>query len=295
MRPDHELCSPHILKEIQKSYVLTQEEQDKHQKIVSIISKSEPIQGTVAEKYLQSRGTDLTESDDLRFLKRVNTGAQNNEKRPFASALLGIVRDEKGEVKAIQMTYLDPVSGKKIDELPIKKRSMGSLKGGSVMLAKSESVAQLCFISEGIETGLSVQQALKTMKNGHSEVMATLGISNFSDVAALTKAQNIVLVLDNDGAGAQSQKLIDKAIVKLQESGKMVHTMKPEMLDGKKTDFNDLLKAGKLDAIIQEIEPLIERSSPKKEAIEPIKTDQGKVKLSPEKEKMISTDREMFG
>jgi hypothetical protein len=171
-------------------------------------------------------------------------------------------------------------------------------KGGSVMLAKSESVAQLCFISEGIATGLSVQQALKTMKSGHSEVMATLGISNFSVVVHRTQAQHVVLVLDNDGQNAQSQKLIDKAILKLQESGKTVHTIKPDMFDGNKTDFNDLLQAGKLDAIIQEIEPIIRQLSPQKSSIdknEMEKPDQGKIKPSPEKEKMISTDREMFG
>jgi hypothetical protein len=77
------------------------------------------------------------------------------------------------------------------------------------MLANSQSESQWYFFAEGIETGLSIQQALKTMKNGHSEVMATLKISNFSDVTALTKAQKIVLVLDNDEASAQIQKLMD--------------------------------------------------------------------------------------
>ena len=75
-------------------------------------------------------------------------------------------------------------------------------------------------------------------------MVATLGIFNFSHLEKATKAQNSVLVLDNDGVGAQSQKMIDKEILKLQEAGKTILTMKQERLDGQKTDYNNLLKAG---------------------------------------------------
>jgi len=206
---------------------------EKHERMQKLVDRSMPIKGTVVEKYLQSRGIKPGRVDDIRVLNRVDTGFKNNEIRPLASALLGISRDEKGQMSAIQMTYLDPVSGMKMGYLPIKKRSMGVLKGSVVALKSPQDQLKYCFAAEGIETALSIKSGLEALKNDHASVVATLGVSNFAHLDKATNAPNIVLILDNDGASAQSQKMVDKAICGLQEAGKTVLTMKPEMLDGK--------------------------------------------------------------
>ena len=144
-------------------------------------------------------------------------------------------------------------------------------------------------------TALSIKNGLEALKNDHATVVATLGISNFSHLDKATKAQNIVLILDNDGVGAQSQKMIDKAILKLQEAGKTVLTMKPEMLDGQKTDYNDLLKAGKMDQITSDIERALGQKEVNLEKPNDQNRDQISQKSDAQKPKIMSEDREIFG
>ena len=220
---------------------------------------------------------------------------KNNEIRPFASALLGIARDGNKQITAIQMTYLDPITGNKITDLPIKKRSMGALKGSVVELHTPQDNPKYCIAAEGIETALSIKNGLDGLQKDAVSVVATLGISNFSHLNTVTKAQIVVLILDNDGVGVQSQKLIGKAISKLKSAGKTVITMKPEMIDGQKTDYNDLLKNGKLDQIRADIKcafaqkevGLVNSNSPQ--------SDQKSLNPNEKTPTSMSAEREIFG
>jgi len=96
------------------------------------------------------------------MLKKVSTGAGNNEIRPFASALLAIARDKNGTVQAIQMTYLDPTKGNKLSELPIKKLTIGSLKQTFANLNKTIKPPKTTIVAEGIETALNINDALNS-------------------------------------------------------------------------------------------------------------------------------------
>nr|CAA75826.1 hypothetical protein [Coxiella burnetii] len=91
--------------------------------INKLIKQSVPLSGTVAERYLTDRAIRNVFSPDLKFIEKINTGRGNQAIKPFASALLAIARDKNGEVKAIQVTYLDTKDGHKLEGLKIKKRT----------------------------------------------------------------------------------------------------------------------------------------------------------------------------
>ena len=99
-----------------------------------------------------------------------------------------------------------------------------------VELKLTQEELKFCFAAIEIETALGIKNGLDALKKDHTTVVATLGISNFSDLEKATNVQNAVLILDKYGVGAQSQKIIDKAILKLQEAGKTVLTIKPIVL-----------------------------------------------------------------
>ena len=54
--------------------------------IHSILNKSQPIEGSIAQEYLRSRGLDKIETKDLCTIKQLNTGSGNNEVTPSSSA-----------------------------------------------------------------------------------------------------------------------------------------------------------------------------------------------------------------
>ena len=160
---------------------------------------------------------------------------------------------------------LDPVSGKKVKGLDIPKRTLAitQLSGSVVSLNKSkEEKSKYLFAAEGVETALSIKNVLEKNKIANANVVATLGISNFSNLNRIGKPEEIVLVLDNDGANAASTKAAQKAINNLKDDGLKVSSIKPtEMLEGKKTDYNDLLQAGKMKQIEQDIKRIVDQKT----------------------------------
>lgn len=83
--------------------------------------------------------------------------------------------------------------------------------------------------------------------------MATLGKSNLGNIEKVNVAENIVLVLDNDKVDWQADKKIVELVQSLKAKDKLVSCIQPRLMDGKKTDYNDLLKAGKLSEIVRDI------------------------------------------
>lgn len=73
--------------------------------------------------------------------------------------MLGLVRNVAGQVTGLHRTYLAPGSTTKAAVNPVKM-SLGTIAGGAVRLHDSGADLQKFAISEGIETGLSVAQAI---------------------------------------------------------------------------------------------------------------------------------------
>ena len=246
---------PHLEKKSYKAVSVEKQNvgQDKKIKHLSVlIEKSKSIDGTAGEKYLKGRAIVGFKNADLRFLETVTTGSGNKEIVSYSSALMAIARDENDKPKAIQLTYLDKKTGAKLTGLPISKRTLNSLNGASVNLTKNIKNPEITFIAEGIETALSIKDAAKTIQN--AQVIATLGKSNLQNVPSKSISEKVVLVLDNDLKNPFDDPAIKKAISVFESAGKQVTCIYPEAINNKKTDYNDLAQAQKLNQITRDIE-----------------------------------------
>ena len=231
------------------------EARKKQEYMNTLIAKSKPIEGTLAEKYLKSRSIVDTRNTSLRFIEHVTTGSGNKDKVQFSSALIAIAHDKNNNPKAIQLTYLDKKTGAKIPELSVAKRTLNSPTGAFVNLTPDIKTPEITFIAEGVETALSIRDAIASIKN--AQVIATLGKSNLPNIPADKTATTIVLVLDNDLRNPMDVG-VKKAIQIFEEQGKHVVSMLPESINNKKTDYNDLAQAGKTHQITQDINRALE-------------------------------------
>ena len=116
----------------------------------------------------------------------------------------------------------------------------------SIKLAHEVQQSQITIISEEIEIGLSVKQALSeqgirmddentTEKN--IKTLCSLGISNIKNYAP-SKGEQIIIASDNDGIDSITEKTIKNAKASLEKKGAFVEIVKPE----KQGDFNDILQ-----------------------------------------------------
>jgi len=200
----------------------------------TILDGVKPIQGTLAETYLTKvRGLSKVSGKDLKFHPKVFVGKDENGKSINAPAMVAISRDSEGKPQGLQVTYLGK-DGNKLDT-DIQKRSLGKLSGNHVTLAGKKG-GGMSFVVEGVETGLSVREAIKD-----AHVIATLGKHNIKNIDPKTLSDTVVLIADNDGKQLKEDKEIMDAATRLSHAGKEVHVVMPESL-GNKTDMNDILK-----------------------------------------------------
>jgi Ti-type conjugative transfer relaxase TraA len=211
-------------------------------KILGMYKGSQEIKGTLAEKYLRTE-RNIENSfllKDLRFYPTF-IDPTSQIKHP---AFISFARNSEGNISAAQVVYLDQ-DGKKAskENVSVPKRSFGSVKDSFVTLQQGKK-HQPVFITEGIETGLSIKEA-----NVQGSILASLGISNMLNVAHQFKDRKIIFCADNDGKGTISQKRLEEGAQKLKSQGFDVGILMPSK---EKSDFNDLLKEnGKKE--IQEI------------------------------------------
>lgn len=228
--------------------------------LAKLRNKAINLEGTVGEKYLKSRGIDPKNTDNVFFIRNISTGGGNMDLMKYSSALLAIAKDAKGNIQSGQLTYLDKKTGDKLTNLQISKRSRGTFAGSYIELRKNISKPEIVFAAEGLETALSIKTALDKTGFDQAGVTTSFGVANLKQVAKDHDVKNIVLVLDNDGAGAGSEKAARQAISEMESRGKRVFTIQPEQLTNRhKTDYNDLLQAGKLDSIVKDVQDVMDK------------------------------------
>jgi conjugative transfer relaxase protein TraI len=223
-----------------------QQQKDKANFAKKLAAQSQPIQGTLAEKYLKEyRGVTLENySDDLRY----HSGIYSKLNEKTYPAMLVIARDGKGEITAVQATYLNPKTANKIDksEVKIQRQTFGFLSGSAVTLKGKTS--DKTFIAEGTETGLSLAKSFP-----EAEVKIILGKSNFLHISPHASSKNMIFCLDNDGKNIRDDKIIYEAAKRLINAGKNVHLIMPTALGNQKQDYNDLIKKGGIEAVRHDV------------------------------------------
>ncbi|MCF6777905.1 toprim domain-containing protein [Thiotrichales bacterium 19X7-9] len=228
----------------------TQRKEKMKQYATKLFNNSKPIKGTLAEKYLnQARGLNNYHDADIRFLPAISGYAKNKKTGEFdikvyTPAVLAFVKDKDNQINHVQVIRLDR-NGNKNKEVKLAKQTYGSMNGFAVEL-NNKANREITYLSEGIETGLSI---LNINKKAH--VLAVLGKSNFANIDLEKIADKIILALDNDGISKTfSDKTIVDAVKRLQENGKDVQIIMPEK---PKSDFNDVLKNEGYQALSKQI------------------------------------------
>lgn len=190
--------------------------------ISSLWAGSISAQGTQVEKYLQSRGIDEFDFDDIRYLpKLIHTPSGNLFPAMVAAVRHGIT----GDLMAIHRTWLKPDGSGKADVNP-NKMMLGQVLGGAVQLsdAKPEMI-----VAEGIETALSVLQATGIT------TWAALSTSGLKGLDLPRTVERIIIACDNDLEGL---KAANASAEKWTKEGREVLLSIPPI----NKDFNDLLQ-----------------------------------------------------
>jgi hypothetical protein len=199
-----------------------------------LAAESVPVHGTLAEKYLQThRGIDLKKwPDSIRF----HPGIYSSLNKQTLPALIAVAINTKGEIQAVQATWLDPNTATKINksEVNAPKQTFGILKGSSVHLGNPQ--AKTALIAEGTETGLSLLKAIPD-----ASVRVTLGKTNLCQVDLHSLPKEVVLCLDNDGQKPEADSAIRKTIRHLHDPSRSLKIMIPTAAAGNKRDYNDVL------------------------------------------------------
>jgi hypothetical protein len=181
---------------------------------------AEPILGTAAHHYLKLRGLDLPDGGKLRAAKTMPYyhGQEPDPRRPGKTrpriihsgpALLAAIVDNAGRFAGLHVTYvdlgrpngkaevIDPDTG---EFLPAKK-VRGSKRSGHIHLAGRHDHASHIYVGEGIETVLSVRQALLAAGRniGHVLFWAAVDLGNLGGRAAETVKHPSLTVTDARG------------------------------------------------------------------------------------------------
>jgi len=183
--------------------------------------EAEPIGGTLAETYLQSRGIDCPLPKTLRFHGACWHGAT----RQAWPAMIALI--EGGEGYAVHRTYLRPDGQGKASVEPAKAM-LGAAAGGAVRLTDGPS---RLVIGEGIESTLSLACGLL---DGPATLWAGLSTSGMRGLRLPANPGSLTVACDGDRPGREAAHAL---------AGR-AHGLgwRVEMLDpGAARDFNDVL------------------------------------------------------
>lgn len=185
--------------------------------IVRIWDETESATGTIVQTYLESRAITCPVPPTIRFHSNLFYDFEHT----YPGMVGAVMRD--GQLIAIHRTYLD---GPRKADVPFPKKALGSIRGGAVKLG--EATQGVLAVTEGIETGLSIQLATGI------PTWAALSAGGMTAVIIPPAIREVRICADGDDAGMRAAVALKKRLVR---DGHRVSIAKPPR--GK--DFNDLL------------------------------------------------------
>lgn len=197
-----------------------------------LLAMSRPISGTVAEKYLRSRGiASLRGIGSLRFHPRCYYRSDDRSPTEIWPAMIAAVTDLDGKLTGAHRTWLDPSGG---DKAPIAspRRSIGHLLGNAVRFGDAGEVMA---VGEGIETTLSLRCMMPAMP-----MMAALSAVHLAAIRFPDALRRLYIARDDDPAG-------DKAVATLIDRTQAAR-IEAIVLSPQLEDFNEDLRAHGPDA-----------------------------------------------
>lgn len=192
-----------------------------HRGALEIWRESEPAEGTAVERYLRRRGITIPIPPTIKYhsaLRYARAGL-------LFPAMVGAVQNADGQIVGVHRTFI-LVDGRKA-QLSSPKMMLGPCGGGAVRLgAATEKIV----VAEGIETSLSVAQAIGTA------VWAALSTSGLRALELPDGVREVVIAADGDAAGEQAARA---AAARWITEGRRVRIANPPA----SMDFNDVLVA----------------------------------------------------
>lgn len=192
---------------------------------LSIWRFAQPINGTLAERYLRARAI-IPNGINARFDPKCQFGG--GDEKAFAPALIVPIEDDTGVV-AIHRTYLNPTGTGKA-EIQEPKRMLGLPGVGAVRWGgiPTDGVLRL---AEGVEDAASVMNMLEP----GLFVWPALGIERYQTISI---PESVKLVVIYSQHGAEASRAIERATPRLTANGRRLLIKKPPHAG----DWNDLLK-----------------------------------------------------
>lgn len=223
--------------------------------------KSKPIEGTLAQSYLQQeRHIKGPLPPDLRYIPKGTTFMYQGERRTLQhDSLAAFGRNQEGRLSSVQLTKLD-IQGKRAlstDGAKLNKIHYGIAKGSFVLLQEGKSNDPV-FIAEGVETALSIKQA-----SVKGTIVASMGIYNMANYQGSQKVQEssfkqkIIICADNDDhkSNSQTHKVIEHTKNHFESQEKSVAIIKP---NSPGDDLNDVLKKQGISGVQEYVKPYLD-------------------------------------
>ncbi|MDH2404875.1 toprim domain-containing protein [Bradyrhizobium sp. SSUT18] len=172
-----------------------------------LFAMSSPIEGTVAETYLQRRGiARIHHGGSLRFLPRCYYRPDEHLPTETWPAMIAGVTDLDGRITGVHRTWLDPdgFDRVRLGKAPIDtpRRAMGDLLGNAVRFGLVDDVLAA---GEGIETMLSLRCLLPSMP-----MAAALSANHLSAMMLPSSLRRLYIARDVDAAGDAVQATLSQ-------------------------------------------------------------------------------------
>ena len=192
-----------------------------------IWNATEPIGGTVAAAYLESRGVGhVVGVPALRFHPSIRH--PNPDVPGRFPALVAGVQDMHGAFLGIQRTFLDGAHKAAVEPA---RASLGPIAGGAVRLAPVSHGRLL--VGEGIETTAAAMRVLDLRQGG---AWAALSTSGLTALALPSDVHHVIIAADRDAGGA-GQLAAAALAERLHADGLRVSIKLPPFVG----DWNDVL------------------------------------------------------
>ncbi|EHR00963.1 DUF7146 domain-containing protein [Bradyrhizobium sp. WSM471] len=199
---------------------------------------SSPIEGTVAEAYLQRRGIGrIHHGGSLRFHPCCYYRPDDHLPTETWPAMIACVTDLDGRITGVHRTWLDPdgFDRVRLGKAPIDtpRRAMGDLLGNAVRFSVVDDVLAA---GEGIETMLSLRYVLPTMP-----MAAALSANHLSGMMLPSGLRRLYIARDADAAGDAVQAILSQRAA---DAGIEAIALSPRL-----GDFNEDLDVFGLDTL----------------------------------------------
>ena len=197
-----------------------------------LFAMSQPVCGTLAEKYFQCRSIVLPAGDfgTLRFHPSCNYRDGDNAPTRTYPALIAAVTDNAGRITGVHRTWLDPAHIGEKAPVASPRRALGDLLGFGVRFGmRSEVPAPVIAVGEGLETMMSLRMVMPGMP-----MVAGLSANHLAALLLPASIERLYVAVDADPAGRGGMQRLS---IRARQCGIEVLTLTPQL-----GDFNEDLR-----------------------------------------------------